>query len=185
MVSVVYIRTLFYPDRSSLKILCCLRMVQCEAESCNACVCSVLTGNSGLGPTLASGMLPLPMPRASILNVNEATPRPLPAMTAKLPWTRSPDDPRFCQLAVNHVQTRMNSPRTIFRYCFYQTPKQQNWSKAKTKTYLNTHYRSFSMWLMCCTCNPISLHSATFTLFHIQLLCNLCYCNFYGTNVKA
>lgn len=25
------------------------------------------------------------------------------------------------------------------------------------------------MWLMCCTCNPISLYSATFTLFNMQL----------------
>lgn len=161
-------------------------MQSCEAESCNACACSVLTGNSGLGPTLASGMLPLPMPRASILNVNEATPRPLPAMTAELPWTCSPDDPRF--LSTSQSITCKHEWTHHAQYSDIASIKPLNnktGPKAQTQTYLNTHYRSFSMWLMCCTCNPISLHSATFTLFHIQLLCNLCYCNFYGTNVKA
>lgn len=47
-------------------------------------MCVILTGNRGLGPTLASGMLPLPMPRASMLKVKEPTPRPLPAMAAGL-----------------------------------------------------------------------------------------------------
>lgn len=85
--------------------------LQCDMSSWHLCICecvwSVLTGNRGLGPTLASGMLPLPMPRASMLKVKAATPRPLPAIAAGLLCTCNTHSPHaFRQL---HCQTRVDT----------------------------------------------------------------------------
>lgn len=100
---------------------------------CARVVCVwALTGNSGLGPTLASGMLPLPMPRASILKVKAATPRPLPAMAAGLLWPCNTESACLTQL---HHQTRVhtaNERTTAFippsqTFCSYTTlPKRQD-----------------------------------------------------------
>lgn len=124
-------------------------------KDCFVCVCMLLTGNSGLGPTLASGMLPLPMPRASILKVKAATPRPLPAMAAKLLTTCSTAPTCPGQL---HCQTRVctaSECTTVFiAFCLTLPPIK----RYKTVTYFkelltytmncDTHYGTVCILLL-------------------------------------